>query len=75
MPSRSATASSSTGASTLHGPHQSAQKSTTTGTEADRSSTSCSKVSVVTSISGGGEHRADEPGEGPRLVPAFQHEG
>src|ERR1700704_899610 len=47
----SAVFSSSTGVSALHGPHQSAQKSTTTGSCIDRSITSVSKVSSVTSIS------------------------
>ena len=41
---------SRTGASAWHGPHQSAQKSTTTGSSCERSRTSCSNVSSVTSI-------------------------
>ena len=41
---------SSTGDSCLHGPHQSAHRSTMTGTCRDRSTTSAWKVSSVTSI-------------------------
>ena len=41
---------SSTGESCLHGPHQSAQKSITTGVVSDRSSTSVWKVASVTSM-------------------------
>src|SRR5690606_12875021 len=41
---------SSTGESCLHGPHHSAQKSTTTGEVRERSSTSDWKVASVTSI-------------------------
>ena len=37
------------GASARHGPHQAAQKSTTTGRSRERSTTSCSKVASVTS--------------------------
>ena len=48
-PSRSATCSSSTGVSARHGPHQAAQKSTTTGRSCERSMTSLSKVASVTS--------------------------
>ena len=43
-------ARSSTGPSVRQGPHQAAQKSTTTGSSRERSSTSRSKLSVVTSI-------------------------
>ena len=43
------TAASSTGASAWHGPHHSAQKSTSTGPSADRPMTSVSNVSSVTS--------------------------
>ena len=50
-PSRAAASRSSTGPSMRHGPHQAAQKSTTTGSSCERSSTSCSKVSVVMSSS------------------------
>ena len=49
-PSRSATAFSSTGPSARHGPHHSAQKSTTTGTSWERSMTSRSKVASVASM-------------------------
>ena len=41
---------SSTGLSCLHGPHQSAHRSTITGVVLDRSATSSLKVSSVTSI-------------------------
>ena len=44
-----AAARSSTGVSCLHGPHQSAQKSTTTGTSFERSSTRDSKLASSTS--------------------------
>ena len=47
----SAAASSSTGPSDLHGPHHSAQKSTTTGASFDASITSVSKLFSVTSTS------------------------
>ncbi len=50
-PSRAATACSSTGPSCRQGPHHSAQKSTTTGTVAERSITAVWKVASVTSIS------------------------
>ena len=43
------TAFSSTGVSIRHGPHQSAQKSTITGSSRERSMTSRSKVSSVAS--------------------------
>src|SRR4051794_21266056 len=46
----SAVFSSSTGVSARQGPHQSAQKSTTTGSVFERSITSASNVSSVTSI-------------------------
>src|SRR6266508_258785 len=49
-PSRAAASRSSVGPSIRQGPHQAAQKSTTTGSSCERASTSCSKVSVVTSI-------------------------
>src|SRR5919201_5049018 len=48
-PSRAATSRSSTGASAWHGPHHSAQKSTTTGCSRERSTTWVSKVASVTS--------------------------
>ena len=44
------TACSSSGARVLHGAHHGAQKSTITGTSAERSSTSAWKVSVVASV-------------------------
>ncbi len=50
-PARAATACSSTGPNWRQGPHHSAQKSTTTGTVAERSITAVWKVSSVTSIS------------------------
>ncbi len=53
LPSRSRTAFSSTGVSWRQGPHQAAQKSTTTGISRERSITSCSKVGL-----GGGEDHA-----------------
>src|SRR5699024_10654499 len=46
LPSYSPASSSSTGATILHGPHHSAQKSTRTGPEADN--TSCWKLSSLT---------------------------
>src|SRR6266498_3607071 len=49
-PARASASRSSTGPSMRQGPHQAAQKSTTTGTWCERSSTSRSKLSVVTSI-------------------------
>ena len=48
--SRAAICSSSTGVSARHGPHHAAQKSTTTGSSRERSTTSSSKVASVTSI-------------------------
>src|SRR3546814_20596121 len=42
------------GPSVLHGPHHSAQRSTTTGTDFERSTTSVAKVASVTSIDIGG---------------------
>src|ERR1700742_1450876 len=45
----SAVASSSSGPSCLHGPHHSAQKSTTTGSSAEAAIPSCSNVRSVTS--------------------------
>jgi hypothetical protein len=50
LPPRAASAASSAGPSWRQGPHHSAQKSTTTGTWRERSTTSCSKVASVTSI-------------------------
>src|SRR3712207_5914037 len=44
LPERSLTIRSSTGVSWRHGPHHSAQKSTTTGMVRERSRTSCSNV-------------------------------
>ena len=49
-PSRAPISRSRTGVSAWHGPHHSAQKSTTTGTSRERSTTSCSKVCSVTSV-------------------------
>ena len=49
LPSRSVTAFSSTGVSWRHGPHQAAQKSTTTGSSRERSTTSAWKVASVAS--------------------------
>src|SRR5262249_36966942 len=49
-PSRLVAASSSIGPRVRHGPHQEAQRSTTTGAVLDPSTTTCSKVSSVTSI-------------------------
>ena len=49
-PSNDPVTLSSTGESARHGPHQGAQKSTTTGNVFEASMTSCSKVSVVTSM-------------------------
>ena len=46
---RSFTSRSSTGVSCRHGPHHSAQKSTTTGISLERSMTSCSNVASVVS--------------------------
>src|SRR5699024_3668512 len=46
LPAYSPASSSSTGATILHGPHHSAQKSTNTGPEADN--TSCWKLSSLT---------------------------
>ena len=60
--SRLRTAFSSTGVSCRHGPHHSAQKSTTTGTSCERSMTSCSKVASVTSTDHDSEGRT--PGRG-----------
>ena len=48
-PSCSFASASSTGVSWRHGPHHSAQKSTTTGISCERSMTSCSKVASVVS--------------------------
>jgi hypothetical protein len=49
-PSRLAAAFSSTGPSWRHGAHHGAQKSTTTGTPAERATTSASKSASLTSI-------------------------
>src|SRR5215207_3420752 len=49
LPSRAVTAFSSTGVRARHGPHQAAQKSTTTGSSRERSTTSAPKVSSVAS--------------------------
>src|SRR5215207_4311675 len=49
LPARASAARSSTGVSCLQGPHQSAQKSTTTGTSLERSSTRCSNSCSSTS--------------------------
>src|SRR2546423_2128946 len=49
-PSRAAAAFSRIGVRVRHGPHHSAQKSTTTGVVRERSTTSCSKVASVTSM-------------------------
>ena len=50
LPSRALAAFSSAGPSWRHGPHHGAQKSTTTGTSADRSSTSAWKSASLTSM-------------------------
>src|SRR3954471_9502020 len=60
-PLPSAASFSSTGDSCLHGPHQSAQKSITTGTEVDRSRTSAWKVASVTSRTWGPPETAEPP--------------
>src|SRR3954471_3037295 len=66
-PSVSATTFSMMGPSVRHGPHHGAQRSTTTGTSLERSTTSCSKVASVTSMYGavdsliGTVWRADPP--------------
>ena len=57
-PARSATSPSRTGASAWQGPHHSAQKSTTTGSSRERSSTASSKVCSVTSIAAGQRSRS-----------------
>src|SRR3546814_1082241 len=54
FPSVSAITFSMIGPSVLHGPHHSAQRSTTTGTDFERSTTSVAKVASVTSIDIGG---------------------
>src|SRR3546814_20841144 len=54
FPSVSAITFSMIGPSVLHGPHHSAQRSTTTGTDFERSTTSVAKVASVTSIAIGG---------------------
>ena len=70
-PPVSATAFSSIGPSVLHGPHQGAHRSTTTGTVALRASTSSWKVWSVTSIghdaNGCSRTRSDGPSVGRRL--------
>jgi hypothetical protein len=55
LPSRACSAASSAGPSVRHGPHHSAQKSTTTGTSFERSTTSRSKLASVTSIGMAGD--------------------
>ena len=50
LPSRALAAFSSAGPSCLHGPHQGAQKSTTTGTSLDRLTTSASNWASLTSM-------------------------
>src|SRR6516162_4309936 len=50
LPLAALTAFSRTGVSCLHGPHQSAQKSTSTGWRLDSSMTSLTKVCVVVSL-------------------------
>src|SRR5437660_8167541 len=50
LPLAARTTFSSTGASCLHGPHHSAQKSTSTGWRLDSSITSLTKVWVVVSL-------------------------
>src|SRR4051795_9081271 len=52
LPSTALTAFSSTGASCLHGPHQGAQKSTSTGWRRDSCSTSWRKPALVVSFTG-----------------------
>jgi pimeloyl-ACP methyl ester carboxylesterase len=65
LPSRSETSFSSTGVSWRHGPHQAAQKSTSTGSSRERSITSCSKVaSEVSKITPPG-YGAAESGRPP----------
>ena len=49
LPARAAAAFSSAGVSVRQGPHHSAQKSTTTGSSRERSTTRCSKSASVTS--------------------------
>src|SRR3978361_1382629 len=49
-PSVAATAFSITGASAWHGPHHTAQKSTSTGTLRERSMTACSNPASSTSV-------------------------
>ena len=60
LPARAAAARSSTGVSCLHGPHHSAQKSTTTGTSLERSSTCDSKVASVDVV--------DRASQSPRML-------
>ncbi len=50
LPARLAIAASSAGVSCRHGPHHSAQKSTTTGNSRDRSTTSVTKSDSLTSL-------------------------
>ena len=61
LPSVSSITFSRIGPSGLHGPHHSAQRSTTTGTCLDRSTTSVGKVASVTSIDMGGNLPAAVP--------------
>src|SRR5215203_3152032 len=61
LPSVSPTTLSRIGPRVLHGPHHSAQRSTTTGISLDRSTTSAGKVASVTSIDMGGNLPAAVP--------------
>ena len=63
LPARAASARSSAGLSALHGPHQPAQKSTTTGSSRERCSTSAWKVASLTST-GIRPRRSSRPGRG-----------
>src|SRR6476619_1360640 len=64
------------GPSARHGPHQGAQKSTTTGTALEASRTSCSKVAAVTSRTLGDCMRLSAHGHRVRSIcgrnPEFQ---
>ncbi len=62
LPLAPVTAFSMMGPSVLHGPHQGAQKSTSTGRRLDSSMTSAMKVCVVVSMM--------SPAPAPRVVPA-----
>ncbi len=61
---------SSTGESCLHGPHQSAQKSRTTGVVSDRSSTVLWKFASVTSMMVSGARPGRVPGTPPAGSPS-----